>query len=178
MAEVVTIARPYAEAVARLAKANKSWSAWSGMLGAAAPVVAEPQVAELIGNPGVPAERVAELVVAVCGDSLDAQGANLVRLLAENKRLAALPEIARLFEEIRSEAEGVLEARIATAYPLSEAQMAGLVAKLEAKYGRKVTASQETDAGLIGGVVIAVGDEVLDASVRTKLAEMAATLTG
>ena len=178
MAEVVTIARPYAEAIARLAKEHNSWGSWSAVLGMAASVATEPQVAELIGNPGVPAERVADVVIAVCGSKLDEQGANFVKLLAENKRLVVLPEIARLFEEIRSEAEGMLEARVATPFPLSEAQMTSLVAKLEAKYGRKVTASQEEDASLIGGVVITVGDEVLDASVRTKLAEMAVTLKG
>lgn len=176
MAEITTIARPYAEAVARLAKDGNSWQAWSDMLGLVAQVAADPQVAVLAGNPGVPAERVADLIVAVCGDKLNAEGVNFVQLLAENKRFAALPEIAALYEEIKAAQEGVLEARITTAYPLSEAQMAGLVAKLETKFGHKVEATQAVDAELIGGVVIQVGDEVMDASVRGKLADMAATL--
>lgn len=176
MAEVVTIARPYAEAVVRLAQEGKSWGKWSEMLALLDAVVGDAQIAALIANPSVPTERVVEIILAVCGDRLDEQGKNFLKLLAENKRLAVLPEIVRLFEDMKAEAEGQLEAKVITAYPLSEAQMAGLVAKLEAKYGRKITASQEVDEGLIGGVVIAVGDEVLDASVRSKLAEMAVTL--
>lgn len=176
MAEVVTIARPYAEAIVRLAQEGNAWGRWSEMLALINAVVADARMAELITSPSVPAERVAEVILAVCGDRLDEQGKNVVKLLAENKRLAVLPEIIRLFEEMKAQTEGVLEVRVTSAYPLTEAQMAGLVAKLEAKYGRKVTASQEVDESLIGGVVIAVGDEVLDASVRTKLAEMAVTL--
>jgi F-type H+-transporting ATPase subunit delta len=176
MAELTTIARPYAEAVARLAKDGNSWQAWSGMLGVAAEVAADPQIAELAANPSVSADRVAELIVAVCGAKLNAEGVNFVKLLAENKRYAALPEIARLFEEIKAAQEGVLEARITTAFPMSDAQMAGLMAKLEAKFGQKIVASQLVDPELIGGVVIQVGDEVMDASVRGKLADMAATL--
>jgi F-type H+-transporting ATPase subunit delta len=178
MAEITTIARPYAEALAKLAGETQSWKTWSDMLALAARVAADPQVAALAGNPSVPSGRVAELIVSVCGQGLNGEGANFVRVLAENKRFAALPEIARLFEEIKAAQEGILEARIATAFPLSEVQMAGLVGRLESKFGQKINASQETDAGLIGGVVIQVGDEVMDASVRGRLASMAATLKG
>lgn len=176
MAEITTIARPYAEAVAKLAGEGKSWKAWSDMLALAAQVAVDPQLADLAGNPSVPAERVADLIVDVCAGGLSAEGANFVRLLAENKRFSALPEIARLFEEIKAAQEGVLEARIATAFELSAEQMSGLLAKLEAKFGHKINASQEVDTSLIGGVVIQVGDEVMDASVRGRLASMAATL--
>lgn len=176
MAEITTIARPYAEAVAKLAGETQSWQAWSDMLALAAGVAADPQLAALAGNPAVPAERVADVIVSVCGKALNSEGANFVRVLAENKRFATLPEIARLFEEIKAAQEGTLEARIATAFELSTEQMAGLVAKLEAKFGRKVSASQTVDPALIGGVVIQVGDEVMDASVRGRLAGMAATL--
>lgn len=178
MAEITTIARPYAEAVARLAKEGNSWQAWSDMLGVATLVAADPQVMALSGNPAVPAERVADVIVAVCGDRLNAEGVNFVRLLAENKRFTSLSEILRLFEEIKAEMEGVLDARVTTAFPLSAEQMAGLVARLEAKFGCKIEASQEVDPELIGGVVIQVGDEVMDASVRGRLAGMAATLQG
>lgn len=178
MAEVVTIARPYAEALARLAKEQNTWAAWSDMLSLAAAVVADAQVAALIANPSVPAERAVELILAVCGGKLNAEGVNTVKVLAENKRLPVLPEIARLFEEMRAVAEGALEAKIVSAFPLSDAQVAALADKLAAKYGRKVGTTQEVDAGLIGGVTITVGDEVLDASVRAKLADMAVTLQG
>lgn len=178
MAEVVTIARPYAEAIARLAKEQNAWSAWSDMLNLAAAVVADAQVAALIANPSVSSERAVELILAVCGGKLNAEGVNTIKVLAENKRLAVLPEITRLFEESRAAAEGALDAKIISAFPLSDAQVAALADKLSAKYGRKVSTTQDVDASLIGGVVITVGDEVLDASVRAKLADMAVTLQG
>ncbi len=176
MAEITTIARPYAEALARLAGDTDAWARWSEMLSLGAGVVADVQVADLIRNPGVAAERVGEIVVAACGDALTGEGANFVRILAENRRLPVLPEIARQFEVMKAAREGVLEARVRTAFELSGAQMDGLKSKLESKFGRKVNIAQETDASLIGGVIIQVGDEVLDASVRGKLGDLAATL--
>jgi F-type H+-transporting ATPase subunit delta len=116
------------------------------------------------------------VILAVCGDRLDQEGANLVHLLAENKRLTLLPQIVGLFEEMKAAQEGVLEARVTTAFELTERQLKGLVDRLEQKFDRKVVATQSVDPGLIGGVVIAVGDEVMDASVRGKLAEMAVSL--
>ena len=178
MAEITTIARPYAEALARLAGETRSWQAWSEMLALSTQVAGDPQLAELAGNPSVPAERVADLIVTVCGSGLNADGANFVRVLAENKRFGALAEISRLYEEIKSTQEGILDARISTAYALTEEQMAGLIAKLEAKFGRKINASQAVDESLIGGVMIQVGDEVMDASVRGRLSSMSATLIG
>lgn len=177
MAELTTLARPYAEAVARLAKAGNGWTAWSDMLALLAAVSQDAQIAALAEHPEVTQEQLLQVLLAVCGDRLNAEGVNLLRLLVENKRLAALPEIARLFEEMRAAEEGVLEARIVTAYELTPQQLAELVSRLEARFGRKVQATQEVDPSLIGGVIIHAGDEVLDASVRGRLAELAATLT-
>jgi F-type H+-transporting ATPase subunit delta len=176
MAELTTIARPYAEAVARLAKDGGSWAAWSDALSLLASIAADPQVSELAGNPDVPGDKMAGLLLAVAGDRISTEARNFVLLLVENKRLAVLPEIVRLFEEMKAAQEGVLEARVITAFELTTGQLSGLVAKLEARFGQKVTATQEVDASLIGGVIVHVGDEVLDASVRGKIAEMAATL--
>jgi F-type H+-transporting ATPase subunit delta len=176
MAELTTIARPYAEAVAGLAAEGGNWSAWSEMLGLLAGVVADPQIADLAASPAVTVGQLTEVILAVCGDRLDQEGANLVHLLAENKRLTLLPQIVGLFEEMKAAQEGVLEARVTTAFELTERQLKGLVDRLEQKFDRKVVATQSVDPGLIGGVVIAVGDEVMDASVRGKLAEMAVSL--
>jgi F-type H+-transporting ATPase subunit delta len=176
MAEITTIARPYAEALARLAGESDSWGRWSEMLALGAGVVADTQVTDLIRNPGVAAENVGDIVVAVCGERLNAEGANFVRLLAENRRLSVIPEIARQFEVMKAAREGTLDARVSTAFELTPAQLDGLKAKLEGKFGRKINIAQEMDASLIGGVVIQVGDEVLDASVRGKLGDLAATL--
>lgn len=174
--ERATLARPYADAVAKLAAAGNNWGPWSQRLALLAQVCGDAQVQALAGNPVVPAARVAELILAVCGAQLGAEGQNLARLLAENKRLALLPEIVRLFEVAKAAQEGVLEAHITTAYELNAGQMAGLVARLESKFGRKIHTTQSVDADLIGGVLIQVGDEIMDASVRGGLENLAVTL--
>jgi len=174
--ERATLARPYAEAVGKLAAEAKAWDLWSGRLALLALVAGDPQLRELAGNPGVPAERVVQVILAVCGDKLGGEGGNLVELLAENKRLALLPEIVTLFEALKAAQEGELTAHITSAYELTAGQMAGLVTRLETKFGRKVTATQSLEPELIGGVVIQVGDEVMDSSVRGGLEALAVTL--
>jgi F-type H+-transporting ATPase subunit delta len=176
MAEITTIARPYAEALARLARESNAWDSWSGALSALSAIATDPQLADYAANPSVPAEKVAELMASVAGDKLSAEGRNLLAVLAENKRFSMLPEIARLFEEMKTAQEGIVDARVATAYELAADQLAAIVAKLELKLGKKVTASQTVDSELIGGVVIQVGDEVLDASVRGRIKDLAVTL--
>lgn len=177
MAEITTIARPYAEAIARLAQeTDGAWALWSERLALLAKIASDPQFAAWAANPSVPAARVVELVLSVGGERLGAQGENFVRILAENKRFAVLPEIARLFEAMRAEQEGVLEAKVRTAFELSAAQMQALTERLAARFGRKVSAEQSVEPELIGGVVIEIGDEVLDASVRGRLQDLAATL--
>jgi F-type H+-transporting ATPase subunit delta len=177
MAELTTLARPYAEALARMAKETNAWGPWSEWLALMRDVLQQEPIAALIAHPEVTQTQLTDLLLAICGDRLSPEAANLLRLLVENKRLAVLPEIVRLFEAFRAEQEGLLEARIVSAYPLTAEQLATLAQRLEARFGRKVNATQEVDPALIGGVVIHVGDEVLDASVRGKLAELATTLT-
>ncbi len=174
--ERATLARPYADAVAKLAAQGNAWGQWSERLALLATVVRDEQAQALIGSPAVTAGRLTDLIIAVCGDGLGAEGANLVGLLAENKRLNLLPEIVGLYEAEKAAQEGVLEAHITTAYELSAGQMSGLVGKLEARFGRRISATQSTDADLIGGVMIQVGDEVMDASVRGGLEDLAVTL--
>lgn len=174
--ERATLARPYAEAVGKLAAEGKDWDHWSERLALLTLVVADDQVRDLAANPAVSAGRVADVILAVCGEKLGAEGANLVNLLAENKRLSLLPEIAAMFEVLKAAQEGEMKAHISSAYELSKEQLAALVAKLEAKFGRKVIATHSVDADLIGGVVIQVGDEVMDSSVRGGLEALAVTL--
>jgi len=174
--ERATLARPYADAVAKLAAEGNAWTVWSERLGLLNLVVADEQVRALATNPSVTAERLVQVILSVCGDKLGAEGANLVGLLAENKRLNLLAEIVALFEAMKAEREGVLEAHVTTAFALTPGQMAGLVARLENKFGRKIEATQSLDTELIGGVVIQVGDEVMDASVRGGLENLAVTL--
>src|SRR5690606_40266876 len=101
---------------------------------------------------------------------------NFVRVLAENDRLPVLPEIAAQFEDKRNRHDDVLDVDVVSAYPVTDSQLAEVVGTLQERFGRKVKASSEVDPELIGGVMIRIGDEVIDASVRGKLAQLAATL--
>jgi F-type H+-transporting ATPase subunit delta len=174
--ERATLARPYAEALAKLAGGSGGWAAWSKRLALLAAVMEDAQMSALAANPAMEGARLADLVLSVCGDRLGAEGGNLVHLLAENKRLPLAREIAAQFEQLKATEEGELSAHITSAYPLSEAQMASMMAKLETKFGRTIKATQSTDPELIGGVVIQVGDEVMDASVRGGLETLGVTL--
>ena len=175
MAESVTIARPYAEAVYRTAKESGAQGTWSLRLQRLALIAQDGDMAAVMGNPQLSAEQVANLGISLCDDN-DAVLANLVRTLAENRRLALLPEISRLFDLAKSQEEGIKEAVVHSAFPIDDTQVKALVQELEARFGTKLTARVEIDASLIGGVRVTVGDQVLDASVRGKLDAMAVAL--
>lgn len=177
MAEVTTIARPYAEAVYRIAEQGAALDKWSGMLEFAASVVSDPQMQAVIGNPRLTAEQQKNAFLAVCEKNIDEAGANMVRLLLENGRLTLLPVIREQFEQLRALHGGVMETEIVSAYPLNDAEKKDLVLRLETKYKRKVEATVTVDPELIGGIRIVAGDVVIDASVRGQLQNMAFTLT-
>jgi F-type H+-transporting ATPase subunit delta len=176
MAESVTIARPYAEAAFKLAREKGQFDNWSKMLQLLDLVVRDAAVARTISDPNVSSEQLQGLIIGVCGEQLDGAGRNFVQMLEQNNRLALLPEIRAMFEALRLEHEGVLEAEIHSAFAIDEALVAQLVKKLEGKYQRKVRARVSVDAKLIGGIKIVVGDQVVDATVRGKLDAMAAAL--
>lgn len=175
MAESLTIARPYAEAAFKLAQGPQALAHWSDALARLAAVVASPAAHGLLGNPRIKHEQVAQVVSEVAGD-LTADQLGFLRLLAENERLTVLPEIVGHFERLKNQADDVLDARIDSAYSLTEQQLAQVIATLEGKYGRKVKATVSVDPELIGGISIRIGDEVLDTSVRGKLAQLADAL--
>ncbi|MDR3322720.1 MAG: F0F1 ATP synthase subunit delta [Zoogloeaceae bacterium] len=175
MAENLTIARPYAEAVFRTARETGALPAWSARLERLALIAQDAEMVELIGNPKLSAGQIAQLFISLVGDN-DAVLGNFIRVLAENERLALLPEIATLFEANRATEEGVQKAQVQTAFPLSDADLASLLPQLEAHFKTRLTPTVVVDAALIGGVRVAVGDQVLDASVRGKLETMAIAL--
>ncbi|MBP8193812.1 F0F1 ATP synthase subunit delta [Azonexus hydrophilus] len=175
MAESVTIARPYAEAAYRLAKESGAQGLWSQRLQRLALIAQDKEMTEVMTNPRLSTEQVAELFISLSADS-DAILANFVRTLAENRRLALLPEISRLFELAKSQEEGVQEAVVYSAFPIDDAQVAALMQQLEPRFGTRLTARVEVDPSLIGGVRVTVGDQMLDASVRGKLDAMAVAL--
>lgn len=175
MAEAATIARPYAEAAFALADAGGALAKWSEALATMSAVIANPDVRAAVGNPNLTPDQVYGLFAAATGD-LPTEMQNFVRVLIENGRLGQLPEIRDLFEALKNEREGVVDAQITTAYPLDKGQLAALVAELEKRFKRKVKPQVNVDPGLIGGVRMQVGDEVIDGSVRGKLAAMSAAL--
>jgi F-type H+-transporting ATPase subunit delta len=177
MAELATIARPYAEAVFGLGRDNGNLGAWSEMLALLEMVVVDGRVADCIGDPNVTGQQLEGLILGVAGDRLDGAGRNLISVLVHNGRLPLVPEIRVQYEALRREHEGVLEAEIESGQPLADEQLAQLVTHLEARYKRKVRARVKVDPDLIGGVRIVLGDKVIDATVRGKLNAMAAALT-
>jgi F-type H+-transporting ATPase subunit delta len=177
MAELVTIARPYAEAAFKLALENDNVAGWSDMLGLVDAVVRDERVASRIGDPNVDDRALEGLILGTLGDRLDGQGRNFVQVLIQNHRLELLPPIVALYGELHREYEGVVEARVISALPITDEQVRPLLAALEKKYGRKVNAQVEVDPQLIGGARIVVGDKVIDATVRGRLDAMAAALS-
>ena len=177
MAELVTIARPYAEAAFRIAVENQALERWSDMLALVESVVSHEAVSTRIGDPNVDEQAIEGLILGTLGERLDGQGRNLVQVLVRNGRLELVPQIRALYDDLKREHEGVLEAKIVSAMPIGEEHVQRLVAALEQKYGRKVSAHIEVDPELIGGARIMVGDKVIDATVRGRLDAMAAALT-
>ena len=177
MADRLTIARPYARAAFEEARAREQLAAWSQSLRTAALVVKDPRVAALLGNPLVTPEELAQLVSAIAGAKLGAHGANFVHTLADNRRLAYLPEIATLFDEFKDAAEGIADVTVTSAAALDSARQQKLSAALERRLKRKVRLHCAVDPALIGGAVLRAGDLVIDGSLRTRLERIAYELT-
>ena len=176
MAESVTIARPYAQAVFRLAREGKALTAWSDRLQRLAAIAQDPEMANVVGNPKFSAGQVAELFVSLTGESGNKELASFIGILAENERLDVLTQIQEIYEQLKSADEGVKDAFVTSAYPLDDAQLKNLMSQLESHFDSKLQPRVEVDATLIGGIKVAVGDQVLDASVRGKLDAMATAL--
>ncbi len=176
MAELTTVARPYAQAVFERAQETGRLADWSDELHFAAAVAADPQMADIIESTRLTKAELAELFIGVCAERLSDDARNLVRLLAENRRLVLLPEIAAVYEVLRAAAERTVEAEMVSAYPLDDAQRGRIAEALKARLGRNVTLSATVDESLIGGAIIRAGDLVIDGSVRGKLGRLASAL--
>ena len=176
MAELATIARPYAEAAFKLARDTSTLPAWSDALALLEIVVQDPQLQACVRDPNVSAGQLESLVLGVAGDRLDGAARNFVQVLIDNGRLELIGEIRTQYEALRRDNEGVVEARIVSALPMADEQIHELVAKLEARHQRQVRARVEVDPHLIGGVTIMVGDKIIDGTVRGRLEAMAAAL--
>jgi len=175
MSELTTIARPYAKAAFDYAIENKAVAEWQGMLLFAGEVAKnESMQAYLSGS--MAAETVSELFNNVCGEQLDQYGQNLIKVLAENGRLQALPDISDLFNEFKADYDKEIDVDVTSAVELDSKQQADISASLEKRLARKVKLNCNVDPALVAGVLIKAGDIVIDGSVRSKLDRLADAL--
>jgi len=177
MAEKSTIARPYAQAVFELAQAAGEYQTWSDILQTVAVIVVNEDIRRLIGNTSVSKAQVAGLIIEVAG-GLSEQAQNLVKLLAENRRLGVMAEIVEQYEVLRAEAERTVDAEVVSATAMSAEQQAGIAAKLKIKLGREVSLTVSVDESLMGGAIIKAGDMVIDGSVSGQLNKLSVELAG
>jgi len=175
MAELATIARPYAEALMK-ASSDGGAQALAREIGALGRVAADPALQSLAVNPKVQPSQVLDLIGSVVGAPLGERAANLLRTVIDNGRLAALPEVARQFQALVDAETGIAQATIQSAFPIGEADLAELRSTMEKRFGRRLETTVVVDPSLIGGVRVVVGDEVLDTSIRARLAQMKAAL--
>jgi F-type H+-transporting ATPase subunit delta len=176
MAELATVARPYAEALFRVAQTG-DMAAWSAIASELAQIGAHPDVQAFASNPNVTHAQLADTIASLVKSPLNAEANNFIALLAQNGRLALLPEIGAQFAMLKNALVGAADAHVVSAFDLSAGQLNELVASLEKKFGRKLNPTVTVDPSLIGGVRVVVGDEVLDTSVRARLQQMHVALT-
>lgn len=175
MAELATIARPYAEALFESSGADASATAeW---LDAIAAVAGNTQLQQFAANPRITPAQVFDLIAGVAGIALPQNARNFLGTVIDNGRLAALPEIAAQFRALKNARSGLSDATVFSAFPVDDATLADLSGLLEKRFGAKLQLHVELDPELIGGVRVVVGDEVLDTSVRARLQQMKAALT-
>lgn len=177
MAEKSTIARPYSQALFELAQEQGKLKEWSDMLQLVAAITSDPQMQALISNTSIRKDQLAELVINVAGKYVDANGQNLIKVLAENRRLEFVPEIAKQYEVLRAEAENTLDAELISAFKVSADQQKKITGALEKRLGRKISLTTRIDSTLIGGAIIRAGDLVIDGSAVGQLQRLTNALS-
>jgi F-type H+-transporting ATPase subunit delta len=177
MAELATVARPYAEAAFRAAMDKGALGAVSDGLAILAAAERDERMRAVLLNPKVTAQQKKDLFYSIGGDRLDETVRSLVSVVVDNHREVLIGQIEEQFDELKREHEKVIRARITSAQPLTDAQRGDIVSALERRYGKKVEADLDVDPQLLGGARVQVGDQVIHASVRDALAQMAAALT-
>lgn len=176
MAELTTLARPYAKAAFEFARDVNALDRWSSMLARVVAVVQHPTVSKLLDKPSLGVEQKGEQVVELCGDDLDGKVGNFVKYLAKNDRLSLLPQVQTLFELLKAHHQKTIDVDVATAFEMTEEQQEKLLNSLKAKLQREVNLQTVIDKSLIGGAVVRAGDLTIDGSVRGRLAKLAETM--
>jgi F-type H+-transporting ATPase subunit delta len=170
------LARPYARAVFELARSQGQFQAWTDRLTLMAAVVGNDTMKSMLDNPRLTRNDAAELVIRACGDDIGDSEINLLRMLGENGRLDQLPMISALYNELRDEAEGTVEAEVISAQPLSDEQKAAIANALKQRLGRDVQLNCSVNEDLVGGAVIRAGDLVIDGSAVEHLRQLSSVL--
>ncbi len=173
MAEQITVARPYAEAVFALSRERNALPVWAEMLRLASDVAGDARVRAALDNPRLSAAAKESLFLSICGEKLDADGKSFIRVLIEADRIGLLPDIRQLFDALKDATDGVARAQITSAFPIDDRALEGLKAALERRFGKKIETTVSVDPQLIGGARIAVGDTVIDGSVQGELHALA-----
>lgn len=173
MAELTTLARPYAKAAFEYADNQNALQGWSEMLALAAVVSVDSIIQKLLSAPSYTAQQKADAFTEVCGEHLDANAKNLISILAENKRLGLLPFVAELYEGLKAQRERSVDVEVKSAFELPGDLQDKLANALRAKLNRDVNLTSSVDKSLLGGVLIRAGDTVIDGSVRGRLAKLA-----
>ena len=176
MAELATIARPYAEALYQVAK-TQDVKAWAQQLEALALMAGDSALRQFADSPKATDAQVFDVTTATANLPLADGVQNLLREVIANGKLAALPAMVEQFHALANAAEGVADAQIYSAFPIDAAQLADVVGTLEKRFGRKLEAHVSLEPSLIGGIRVVVGDEVLDTSVKARLERMKVALT-
>lgn len=183
MAQHEAVARPYARAVFELGRESNALAAWSALLASAAAAVTTSEVAAILEAPGAQIDRVAKMIADIClqDDAVaslasNGQGLNFLLLLAQNRRLEALPDIVEVFEQLRADVENTLDVTLRAAVPVSDEQRTRIAAALTQRFGRDVRLNFVLDESLIGGARLQAEDHVIDGSVSTRLAKLASAL--
>jgi len=176
MSENVTAARPYAKAAFELAKKGGNYDSWSDRLAFLNAVVSDKTVAAALDDPANTAADRAELVKKIAGDRLDPESTNMVSLLSENNRLSLMGEIGEMYEELRAEEEGVLDANVTSAMALDDNYKSKLAEALQRKFNKKINIIETIDDSLIGGAIVRAGDVVIDGSIKGRLAQLNSNL--
>ncbi len=175
MSEANTIARPYVQAAFEAAQKQGDLKGWSDMMQVLSELMANDDVKAVVTSPRVKTEQLEELMLQLVGSPSKEQG-NFIRILVQGGRLTVVPEIAHLFELLRAEAEKSAQVTVSSAFALTDEQQKKIATALKARLGTEVKLSCTVDKTLLGGIVIRMGDKVIDGSANTRLAELAYAL--
>jgi F-type H+-transporting ATPase subunit delta len=176
MAELSTLARPYAKAAFQAAVDAGELQAWSDMLVTISGVVQNEEIVKVLSSPSLTGQQQAQTLIDVCGDKLSTSGQNLVSVLAENKRISLFPHILEQFEHLKAELEKAIDVEIISAFEVSDESKQKLTDALKAKLAKDVRVTTSVDSTLVGGAIIRAGDLVIDGTVRGKLAKLASAM--